>query len=327
MPNLPISGLPSATTINDADLFAISQDGTTKKFTFQDLTSDIKIIFRKGTNAERLLITPLEGEAIYVTDTKQLYVGDGTTVGGNWFCGGATLNYLSEIFTIRKAAVGTGVIEVETLENTTAATNVLNQNSPALRFKGNAWNTDSSISIPTTAYFFMRSVAGDPPYQELVFRNAGGGEIVFLLDGINTGISVPSITTGLISGVTAMSSDSYTGPGGGTINFDALGAILYNSTTGHVFSGFFNCAEKTIAVSTGDVEINAFAGAVLFAGAATSLVVTNFICTPDSIITATIATNDTTAILGSVVADSGFFTIRMKTAPTSTTRVNFFIVN
>jgi len=37
---------------------------------------------RRGTNAERLGITPLVGELIYVTDTKQLYVGDGTTVGG-----------------------------------------------------------------------------------------------------------------------------------------------------------------------------------------------------------------------------------------------------
>ena len=37
---------------------------------------------RRGTNAERLGITPLAGELIYVTDTKQLYVGDGTTAGG-----------------------------------------------------------------------------------------------------------------------------------------------------------------------------------------------------------------------------------------------------
>ena len=37
---------------------------------------------RRGTDAERLLITPVEGELIYTTDTKLLYVGDGTTVGG-----------------------------------------------------------------------------------------------------------------------------------------------------------------------------------------------------------------------------------------------------
>ena len=37
---------------------------------------------RRGTNAERQLITPLQGELIYTTDTKALFIGDGTTVGG-----------------------------------------------------------------------------------------------------------------------------------------------------------------------------------------------------------------------------------------------------
>ena len=37
---------------------------------------------RRGTNSERALITPADGELIYTTDTKKLWVGDGTTVGG-----------------------------------------------------------------------------------------------------------------------------------------------------------------------------------------------------------------------------------------------------
>jgi hypothetical protein len=37
---------------------------------------------RRGTDADRLLIAPLEGELIYTTDTKALYIGDGTTLGG-----------------------------------------------------------------------------------------------------------------------------------------------------------------------------------------------------------------------------------------------------
>lgn len=38
---------------------------------------------RRGTNAERQTITPLDGELLYTTDTKNVYVGDGTSVGGN----------------------------------------------------------------------------------------------------------------------------------------------------------------------------------------------------------------------------------------------------
>ena len=37
---------------------------------------------RRGTNAERTAITPEAGELIYTTDTKKVYVGDGTTAGG-----------------------------------------------------------------------------------------------------------------------------------------------------------------------------------------------------------------------------------------------------
>ena len=37
---------------------------------------------RRGTNAGRTAITPAEGEPIFTTDTKQLYIGDGSTAGG-----------------------------------------------------------------------------------------------------------------------------------------------------------------------------------------------------------------------------------------------------
>lgn len=38
--------------------------------------------FRRGTNAERLTVTPASGEPIWTTDTRMLYVGDGSTQGG-----------------------------------------------------------------------------------------------------------------------------------------------------------------------------------------------------------------------------------------------------
>lgn len=38
---------------------------------------------RRGTQAELDALTPLEGEPVYTTDNKKVYVGDGVTLGGN----------------------------------------------------------------------------------------------------------------------------------------------------------------------------------------------------------------------------------------------------
>ena len=51
---------------------------------------------RRGTNAERLGITPLAGELVYTTDTKQLYVGDGATTGGNTSIGNTIDSLLAD---------------------------------------------------------------------------------------------------------------------------------------------------------------------------------------------------------------------------------------
>lgn len=49
---------------------------------------------RKGTDAERSLVTFSEGELIYTTDTKQIFIGDGLTIGGV-FVGPASSEALS----------------------------------------------------------------------------------------------------------------------------------------------------------------------------------------------------------------------------------------
>jgi Major tropism determinant N-terminal domain len=41
-----------------------------------------KIQFRRGVEAQRALVTPDLGEPLFTTDTKQLFIGDGATVGG-----------------------------------------------------------------------------------------------------------------------------------------------------------------------------------------------------------------------------------------------------
>jgi hypothetical protein len=48
------------------------------------LQQPAKLQFRQGTDAERLLITPASGEPIWTTDTQKFYIGDGSTVGGDF---------------------------------------------------------------------------------------------------------------------------------------------------------------------------------------------------------------------------------------------------
>ena len=43
----------------------------------------LKLLVRRGTNLERVEITLDEGEIGYATDTQRLFIGDGTTAGGN----------------------------------------------------------------------------------------------------------------------------------------------------------------------------------------------------------------------------------------------------
>jgi hypothetical protein len=52
------------------------------------MANTIKV--KRGTDANRTGITPAEGELLYTTDTKKVYVGDGTTAGGNEVGGGGS---------------------------------------------------------------------------------------------------------------------------------------------------------------------------------------------------------------------------------------------
>jgi len=75
---------------------------------------------RRGTNAGRLGITPVEGELIYTTDTKTVYVGDGVTVGGNAVSGGG----------------GGGATDLNSLTDVTITSPT---NGQVLKYNGTAW--------------------------------------------------------------------------------------------------------------------------------------------------------------------------------------------
>ena len=52
-----------------------------------------QILLKRGNEAQRSGITPANGEPIWVTDTKQLYIGDGSTAGGIAVGAGSMSNF------------------------------------------------------------------------------------------------------------------------------------------------------------------------------------------------------------------------------------------
>lgn len=58
---------------------------TIRRYHLGDLNMAFRL--RRGTDAERQTVVFAEGELIYVTDTQEVYAGDGTTAGGNRITG------------------------------------------------------------------------------------------------------------------------------------------------------------------------------------------------------------------------------------------------
>jgi hypothetical protein len=108
--------------------------------------------------------------------------------------------------------------------------------------------------------------------------------------------------------------------------------LVQNSTSNDLYKIENNgkisyLATNTAAGTQGNQTINTPSGTVNFAPGATSLVVTNSLCTTNSIVLPVIRTDDATATIKNVVPSAGFFTIKLNAAATSETSVGFFIIN
>lgn len=83
----------------------------------------------------------------------------------------------------------------------------------------------------------------------------------------------------------------------------------------------------TAGGTTGNRTINKPTGSVNIAAGQSSITVTNNTVSTTSLVFATIATNDATAVLKNVVVSSGSFVINLNTAATAETRINFMVIN
>jgi hypothetical protein len=86
-----------------------------------------KIQFRRGVEAQRALVTPDAGEPIFTTDTKQLFIGDGTTAGGVLVTGsgGGSGDYVPKLRGSQAIASGADSVTVSGLGLASAPAQVL----------------------------------------------------------------------------------------------------------------------------------------------------------------------------------------------------------
>ena len=150
---------------------------------------------RRGTNSERLTITPLEGELVYTTDTKLLYIGDGAAVGGNPAVGGFSGALTSNLNLSGFNITGTGNIthtgNTNTSGSTTTGSLIVSGNSTsgttttgslvvlgsgvvqgtldAAAFQGAVYNRDSTVVVDD---------AGHVHIDQLVAKRLGKSVLV-----------------------------------------------------------------------------------------------------------------------------------------------------
>jgi len=132
---------------------------------------------RRGTDSERLLITPVIGELIYTTDDKKLYAGDGSTAGGVEVGGGSsTLNALTDtdltgasnndVLTYNAgtskwesvAVPGLGTIELNEINNVFVNNAVYND---ALVYDGANWSNRSILDFFQEQQNYKINIVGD----------------------------------------------------------------------------------------------------------------------------------------------------------------------
>ena len=134
---------------------------------------------RRGTNAQRTGITPAEGELIYTTDTKKLYVGDGSTIGGiavdtsgsgggilltdlsigpeNSASGDGSVSYdnTTGVFTYTPPIIPNNLSDLADVSSTTPITNQV------LKFNGSSWGPANDTGITDIVQDTSPQLGGD----------------------------------------------------------------------------------------------------------------------------------------------------------------------
>jgi hypothetical protein len=157
---------------------------------------------RRGTDAERLTITPLEGELIYTTDTEELFIGDGTTVGGNPVItneladltdvdlsgleNGDTIVYNQSNARFEPGTLSTAIGDLTDVDTTGVAT------GNVLKWNGAAFIPANEGAITEGATYAI-NIDGD------VSGSVFADDSTLLVDGVNGDINANTVNTNEIS--------------------------------------------------------------------------------------------------------------------------------
>jgi hypothetical protein len=208
---------------------------------------------RRGTNAERLTITPAQGELIYTTDTKKLYVGDGTTVGGNAvdsnipirvdgdnlilepvdnvYIGAPSDGSIGQLLIEHNAKTNAPILNINQRHNTADSNNIL-----ISRYRG-------SVSVPTT-------VQQNDDIIDIGFEgydgtnNVAAASITVKVDG--------PVSTGVIPGSFEFYTRNQAGNFSLTTKFDTEGVLRSNK----ISSVSSNADLQIQPNGTGKIKIN-----------------------------------------------------------------------
>lgn len=128
---------------------------------------------------------------------------------------------LSGLLTGTTNSIGAGITNQILLTNTTAATNVLNQNSPTYKMTGQGWNTTSLASQTVSGEIYLTPVNGNPAVPFYAFDT---------VDGAGTRVTVMGVSPANVS-----FSGNLTATSGG-VNIAAGGNYQFN-TRSKILSG------------------------------------------------------------------------------------------
>jgi len=215
---------------------------------------------RRGTDAERLLITPLQGELIYTTDTKKIYVGDGAEQGGvlvgpidesaGDLINDTTPQLGGDLDLNGNNITGTGNININGTITATGNINLGDAGTDEITVAGvinsslrpaidSAYNLGSQARRWQDVYATGLSVDGQATVDRLAVRgNIEGADSTVIYDAASDSFAVSTIRAASIDGDLT-----------GSIFSDDSGVVLVDSVTGQLTGPVNNDVINTNSIS------------------------------------------------------------------------------